>query len=131
MLPWVEANVIKPIAMERPIWHPAGFSGTFDLLAYTKEHGDEPVLIDYKTSRRSRLANPSLLRDYQDQLAAYSAGIYHTYGVEVNRACLVIGLENKLELKSMGKFVLECHKNSFMERVEEFHKSKCKARVSN
>jgi len=131
MLPWVEANVVKPIAMERPIWHPAGFSGTFDLLAYTKKHGDEPVLIDYKTSRRSRLANPSLLADYMDQLSAYRAGILHTYGVQVNRACLVIGLENQLELKSMGKFVLDCHKNRFMERVEEFHKSKGKARVSN
>ena len=131
MLPWVKENVVTPIAMERPIWHPAGFSGTFDLLAYTKEHGDEPVLIDYKTSTKSRLANPSLLRDYCDQLSAYRAGIAHTYGVQVNHACLVIGLANQLELKSMGKFVLDYHKNSFMERVEEFHKRKSKPRVSN
>lgn len=122
MLPWVEANVVKPIAMEKPIWHPAGFSGTFDLLAYTKEHGDEPVLIDYKTSTKSRLANPLLLADYMDQLSAYRAGIAHTYGVEVNRAILVIGLADKLELKAMGKFVLDCHKNRFFERVEEYHK---------
>ena len=50
---WIEKNVVEPIAMEKPIFHPAGFSGTFDCLAYCSEWMD-PTLIDWKTSKRKR-----------------------------------------------------------------------------
>lgn len=88
--PWLEAHFTEALGIERPIWHPAGFSGTFDCLGFAA-YGDEPealTLLDWKTAERERTG--ALLEDYRCQLAAYRAGLDYCYGLRPTRALLVI-----------------------------------------
>jgi len=107
--PWLETHFTRAIGIEAPVWHPAGFSGTFDCLG-TAAAGSAPdalTLLDWKTAARSRGTthaidgeayhqrhllpnNADLLQDYFCQLGAYRAAITHTYGHTATRALLVI-----------------------------------------
>ncbi|MFZ9656127.1 MAG: hypothetical protein ACO29V_10790 [Limnohabitans sp.] len=84
---WLEQNIHSYYAIEKPIWHPLGFSGTFDFCGWTYDSTDL-VLLDWKTSKRPR--TPPLVHAYKLQCAAYRAGIRNTYGIEVNQASVVI-----------------------------------------
>jgi hypothetical protein len=91
---WLEGNFHSALAIEKPIWHPAGFSGTFDCLGWTYDSTDV-ALFDWKTrGGKAFVAGEERVRDYEVQLAAYCAGISWTYGIEVNRAHLVIAYPN-------------------------------------
>jgi hypothetical protein len=91
---WLEDNFHSALAIEKPIWHPAGFSGTFDCLGWTYDSTDV-ALFDWKTrGGKAFVAGEERVRDYEVQLAAYCAGISWTYGIEVNRAHLVIAYPN-------------------------------------
>jgi len=91
---WLEDNFHSALAIEKPIWHPAGFSGTFDCLGWTYDSTDI-ALFDWKTrGGKAFVAGEERVRDYEVQLAAYCAGISWTYGIEVNRAHLVIAYPN-------------------------------------
>lgn len=94
--PWLEENFIRAVGIEKPIWHPmpAGFAGTFDCLGYAKgekdPEGELLTLMDWKTSQNDRRKTPDLVIEYCHQLGAYAAGIRNTFGIEVERALLVI-----------------------------------------
>ena len=88
MMGWVNDNVTEPCMIEAPVWHPAGFSGTFDLMCWMDQY-PELTLLDWKTSARPR--GPDLVDNYLDQLAAYRAAIRHTYLVTPQRGVLCIG----------------------------------------
>ena len=111
---WLEGNFHSALAIEKPIWHPAGFSGTFDCLGWTYDSTDV-ALFDWKT-RGGKAFTPGeeRVRDYEVQLAAYCAGISWTYGIEVNRAHLVIAYPTT----SPQHFLLE--KQTLQERELEF-----------
>ena len=117
---WFDNNVTSVLAQEQAVYHTDGFAGTYDLLATLKGHGDKPVLCDYKTSRRSRLANPVLLEDYLCQVAAYTIAMKQCRDLLVERALLVIAVDGKLELKFIGPGPLKAYQNTFMERVLEY-----------
>jgi hypothetical protein len=87
---WLEANFHSALGVEFPIWHPAGFSGTADCLGWTYDSTDL-LLIDWKTSARYRDPDSEMMRNgYYIQLAAYRAGIRWTYGIDVDKALLVV-----------------------------------------
>ena len=111
---WLEGNFHSALAIEKPIWHPAGFSGTFDCLGWTYDSTDV-ALFDWKT-RGGKAFTPGeeRVKDYEVQLAAYCAGISWTYGIEVNRAHLVIAYPTT----SPQHFLLE--KQTLQERELEF-----------
>ena len=111
---WLEDNFHSALAIEKPIWHPAGFSGTFDCLGWTYDSTDV-ALFDWKT-RGGKAFTPGeeRVKDYEVQLAAYCAGISWTYGIEVNRAHLVIAYPTT----SPQHFLLE--KQTLQERELEF-----------
>lgn len=107
--PWLESHFTSALAIEAPVWHPAGFSGTFDCLGFAAAGSDPSAstLLDWKTAQRSRgttyaidgeafhqahllPTNADLLTDYFCQLGAYRAAIAHTYGHKATRALLVI-----------------------------------------
>jgi len=119
MLPWVEANILEPIAMELPIWHPAGFSGTFDLLCYTDD-SPHVTLVDWKTSKRLRSAD--LVESYAQQLAAYRLGLTHTYDVTPMRGILVIGrpASSKPDVWTYEADELDRREDLFLERVRQY-----------
>ena len=88
--PWYEEHFVGAIGIEKPIWHPKGFSGTFDCLGYAN-YGSTPdalTIFDWKTAARARKAD--LLEDYYCQLGAYTAGLQHSYNIRPERALLVI-----------------------------------------
>ncbi len=121
MLPWVQENVVEPLAMEKPIWHPAGFSGTFDLLAFCA-HWPEVTIIDWKTSKRAR--GPELVDNYCDQLGAYSLGLQHTYHVRPERAALVIGRPTgtKPDVWILDSDELAHREEKFLDRLDQYQK---------
>lgn len=88
--PWLEEHWEQCIALERPVFHPTGYAGSFDALGYCS-YGNEPdkcTLFDWKTSKRPR--DGELLTDYRHQLGAYAKAIKYVYGVAPERALLVI-----------------------------------------
>jgi ATP-dependent exoDNAse (exonuclease V) beta subunit len=94
---YLEANFHSALAIEKPIWHPAGFSGTFDCLGWTYD-STNVALFDWKTrgSNTKRLdPEGEQVRNYMVQLAAYRAGIAWTYDIAVNEAHLVIAYYNQ------------------------------------
>ena len=117
---WFDENVTQVLAQEQAVFHPEGFAGTFDLLATLKEFGDEPVLCDYKTSQRPRLANAMLTHDYCCQLAAYCLCLRDTDDLPVERALLIIAVNGELELKHIGPGPMKAYQNAFMDRVLEY-----------
>ena len=117
---WFDNNVTAVLAQEQAVFHPDGFAGTYDLLATLKEHGDQPVLCDYKTSQRSRLANAMLTHDYCCQLAAYALAYESCEGLKIERAMLVIASNGELETKYIGPGPMKAYQNAFMDRVLEY-----------
>ena len=88
--PWLETHWTHATAIERPVYHPSGYAGSFDALGYAN-YGNEPdalTLFDWKTSKNKRDAE--LVEDYFCQLGAYAFGINYVYGVAPERAVLVI-----------------------------------------
>jgi len=121
LVDWFDSNVTAVLAQEEAVFHPDGFAGTYDLLATLKEHGDQPVLCDYKTSQRSRLANSMLTHDYCCQLAAYCLCLRDSeVNLPVERALLVISVNGKLETKYIGPGPMKAYQNAFMDRVLEY-----------
>jgi ATP-dependent exoDNAse (exonuclease V) beta subunit len=122
---WLEDNFHSALGVEFPIWHAAGFSGTADCLGWTYDSTDIQ-LIDWKTSVRYRDPNSEMMRGgYYIQLAAYRAGIRHTYGIEVNSAQLVIARQlGAPDIYTLNKELLdECEEEFFyrLRRFQEVH----------
>jgi hypothetical protein len=88
--PWLESHWDQKVALELPVYHPTGFAGSFDALAYVNygENPDALCLCDWKTSKNKR--DEALVEDYFCQLGAYAKGINYVYGVRPERALLVI-----------------------------------------
>ena len=120
LVDWFDNNVTQVLAQEQAVFHPEGFAGTYDLLATLKEHGDQPVLCDYKTSQRSRLANAMLTHDYCLQLSAYCLCLEVCEKLKVERAMLVISVNGELELKYIGPGPMKAYQNAFLDRVLDY-----------
>jgi hypothetical protein len=89
--PWLEEHFVGAVGIEKPCWHPKGFSGTWDCLGFSTfgdPDANKLTLMDWKTAARARKSD--LLEDYYCQLGAYTAGIEHSYGLRPERALLVI-----------------------------------------
>ena len=122
MLPWVEQNIIKAEMIEAPVWHPAGFSGTFDCCAWLDQY-PELCIVDWKTSARPR--GPDLVDNYLDQLAAYRAALSHTYLVTPQRGALVIGrpAASKPDVWIIDQDELDRRELKFLGRVKQYQAS--------
>lgn len=122
--PWLEAHFVEAWAIEQAIWHPKGFSGTFDCLGYAA-YGNEPealTLIDWKTAERERPLE--LLEDsYFLQLGAYSAGLQHSFGIKPERALLVIARPhiNGPDLHEVSAADLDKYEQAFYERLTNYY----------
>lgn len=121
--PWLEAHFHEAVAIEAPLWHPAGFSGTFDCLGYAN-YGSDPnqlTLLDWKTAARPR--HGDLLEDYRCQLGAYRAGIEHSYGSRALRALLVIARPHNEgpDVYELGSAELDHYEEEFFRRLRAFY----------
>ena len=119
MLPWVKENVIEACMVEAPVWHPAGYSGTFDCCAWMDQF-PSVCLLDWKTSKNPR--GPDLVDGYLDQLAAYRAAIAHTYLFTPSVGVLCIGrpAEPKPDVWIIDEDELDRRELKFLERVDQY-----------
>lgn len=121
MKPWIEENVVESVLMEAPIYHEKGFSGTFDNLCFCAEW-PELTLLDYKTSKRSKVANPTYLLSYLAQLGAYSLGLQYTYDIKPRKGVLCIGRPTgKAEIVVIEEDELRNQEQKFLRRLEIFY----------
>ena len=120
---WLEGNFHSALAIEKPIWHPAGFSGTFDCLGWTYDSTDV-ALFDWKTrGGKPFVPGEERVKDYEVQLAAYCSGISWTYGIEVPRAHLVIAYPtSEPQVFLLEKDVLAEREMEFFARLEIYQK---------
>lgn len=121
---WLDANFHSALGLEAPIWHPAGFSGTFDCIGWTYSSTDIQ-LIDWKTSAKYRDPNSEMMRGgYYIQLAAYRAGIRYTYGIEVNSALLVVARQmGAPDVYSLDHSLLDQCEQEFFERLHRYQET--------
>jgi hypothetical protein len=89
----VLADVTDPLLIEGTVWHPSGFAGSADALAY---YQGELTLMDWKTASKPK--RKEWIEDYRCQAAAYCAGmnrVYQSDGLRLGRAAIAIALDGK------------------------------------
>jgi genome maintenance exonuclease 1 len=110
---------IKVVASEFPVCsNKLGYAGTFDCLVSTEK---ELILLDWKTS--SKIKESKYVKDYYLQLAAYSNAITECYGLNIEKAFIVVFYTFKTpDYFPMDKELLKESFELFAERVKEFYK---------
>ena len=145
MRPFLENYWVQLVAQEQCIYHPTRFAGQFDCLGYTSYTEQEGLsaedasnmlcLLDWKTSKNFRGHKNGkfkdkngyrgdLVEDYCCQLGAYALGIDYVYGIQPERALLVIARPHGdfpdiweltgEELKSYGRKFIERANNYYV-----------------
>ena len=116
-------TVGRTLICEGAIWHPKGFAGAFDCLAYLDDDTDQPTLCDWKTADRPR--KPNKMYDYQVQVAAYAAALNFVYakqGLKVRRAKIVVAIANsKPQIETVEEDALNQLFQHFLARLERFY----------
>lgn len=91
------SKIDKPLAMEGAVWHPDGYAGAFDCIAYLKDDdSDQPTLLDWKTADKER--NPAKMYEYSLQVSAYTKAANYVYsflGLKISKAMIVVALPNQ------------------------------------
>lgn len=113
---------LKPISevksMEQAISHPLGYAGRYDLFCTYK--GIENTLVDFKTA--DKVKRPEYIIDYKLQLAAYSGGIFHTFGERVNQGVVIIGIKNRTaQTFVLSREELLLYWDLWKRRVDKYH----------
>lgn len=115
-------RIEHPVLMEGAIWHPHGFAGTLDCLAYLTEDGAQPTLLDWKTADSPR--KPDKIYEYSLQLAAYRAGanyVYSSQGLSIQRALLVVAIADaEPQIEEFDADALDQLYKHFQARLERF-----------
>lgn len=118
-------SIDKVLICEGAVWHPDGYAGAFDCLAYLDGDEDQPTLLDWKTADSVR--KPNKMYEYSLQVAAYAEACNYVYkhsGLSINRAKIVVAIPDSppqietLDLKALK----QCYSH-FRARVQRFTKS--------
>jgi genome maintenance exonuclease 1 len=113
------SNVSDVQLIEGAVWHPSGFAGSVDCVGSWQ---GQPAIIDWKTSGKAKLA--SWIDDYRLQVSAYCAAVNRVYGLRLNRAVIVIALENQpAQIFEIEPAELCHHWRGFKERVTQYHQA--------
>ena len=116
-------TIRRTILCESCIWHPKGFAGAFDCLAYLDDDTDQPTLLDWKTSARHR--KPDKMYDYKVQVAAYAAALNFVYarqGLKIRRAKIVVAIPNRsAQIEVVEEDALTQLFEHFLFRLERFY----------
>lgn len=115
-------TIDKPLLMEGAIWHPMGYAGTLDCIAYLTEDGDQPQLLDWKTADAIR--KPDKMYEYSLQVAAYVAAANHVYGhlgLNITQAKIVVALPDESpQIESLDGRALSQYFKHFEARLKRF-----------
>ena len=115
-------TIDAPLLLEGAIWHPDGFAGTLDCIAYLTEDGLQPTLLDWKTATAIR--KPDKVYEYSLQLAAYAAAANYVYGhmgLNITKAKLVIAIADcPPQIETLDARALEQLYKHFLARLKRF-----------
>lgn len=92
IFPFVE-TIDTPVLIEGAVWHPDGYAGMLDCIAYLPEDGEQPTLLDWKSANKP--CNAAKLYEYGLQVAAYTAAanfVYSQHGLNIQQAKIVIAI---------------------------------------
>ena len=116
-------QIHRTLICEGQVWHPAGYSGAFDCLAYLSPEDKQPSLIDHKTADKPK--KPDALYDYKLQAAAYVAGcnyVYKDYGLDIQNAYIVVAVANSpAQIETLDRETLDQLYFHFIARLERFY----------
>lgn len=115
-------NVAQPLLMEGAVWHPDGFAGTLDCIAYLTEDDLQPTLLDWKTADSPR--KPDKLYEYSLQVAAYVAAANHVYahlGLNITQAKIVVAIaDSAAQIETVDADALSQLYRHFLARLRRF-----------
>lgn len=119
--PFIE-TIEHTVILEAPVWHPDGYAGTLDAIAYLPEDGSQPTLLDWKTADKK--CNPTKLYEYSLQIAAYRAAANHVYrpqGLCIDRGLIAVALPDQaVQLHLIDKDTLDQLYLHFLARLRHF-----------
>jgi ATP-dependent exoDNAse (exonuclease V) beta subunit len=116
LLSWIGENVTCIHAIEFGINHPLGFAGTCDALI---DVNGVLTVSDWKTSFRKR--SPDMLKDYRDQLGAYSLGLKHILGLEVQQGAVVVSRRvGSAQVELLTREQLDQAEDRYQDRVMRY-----------
>lgn len=123
-------TVDAPLLLEGAIWHPDGFAGTLDCIAYLSEDGLQPTLCDWKTADKPR--KPDKIYDYSLQCAAYAAAANYVYGhmgLNITQAKIVIAIaDSPPQIETLDSRALEQLYKHFLARLKRYTFARSKKR---
>lgn len=115
-------RITRPVLIEGAVWHPDGFAGTPDCIAYLDDDDLQPSLLDWKTA--DSLRKPNKIYEYSLQLAAYAAAANHVYGhmgLDIRRALLVIAIaDSPPQIEELNAKDLAQYYQHFLARLQRF-----------
>jgi hypothetical protein len=110
------------LLQEGALWHPMGYAGTCDCIAYLPEDGCQPTLLDWKTADKP--ANKIKLYDYCLQVAAYVAAanyVYGHFGLNIQKAVIVIAVKaQQPQIEYIDSSALEQYFKHFEARLKRY-----------
>ena len=123
MRPWLESHWTHAVAIEKPVYHPSGFAGSFDALGYVA-YGHSPeqlTLLDWKTSQKKR--DTGLVEDYFCQLVAYAECHNEVYGTNINEGVVLVCTKDlEPQIFELNGAEWSKHQAKWWERVEKYYK---------
>jgi len=118
------------LLMEGAIWHPLGYAGTLDCIAYLADDDLQPTLLDWKTADSKR--KPDKIYEYSMQCAAYVAAANYVYGhmgLCIGQAKIVVALpDDKPQIETFDAKALDQLFKHFQARLQRFTFAKSRRR---
>ena len=113
----VLAEIGEVMLVEGAVWHPDGFAGTVDLVAFWR--GEDRV-IDWKSGNRPKQERYTL--DARHQVAAYCAAINRMYGTRIGYGGIAVALEDQdAQVFELDRLEMMRSWDAFRRRLDEFH----------
>lgn len=121
IFPFVK-TIEAPVLLEGAVWHPDGFAGTLDCVAYLPEDGTQPTLLDWKSANKR--CDPVKLYEYGLQVAAYTAAanyVYAQHGLNIQQARIVIAIPDEpYQIESLDADALQQLFKHFQARLQRY-----------
>jgi hypothetical protein len=115
-------RIEKPLLLEGGVWHPDGYAGALDCIAYLDTDDLQPTLLDWKTADSPR--KPNKIYEYSLQCAAYVTAANHVYGhmgLRIKQAMLIVALpDEKPQIEVIDESGLTQYYQHFLARLQRF-----------
>ena len=121
-------TVDRHLLLEGAVWHPDGYAGTLDCIAYLSQDGEQPTLLDWKTADSIR--KPNKMYEYGLQCAAYANAANYVYahqGLAIHQAKVVVAIpDEKPQIETYDADALSQLYKHFLARLQRFTYAKSK-----